>query len=82
MLLFSQTGKQSMVYSRVTKATYWPICCYTTLLVTKKLLKCQKAYLIVTRVISKDCQLLYGFVARLFAWNYEPIPGSQSEINN
>ena len=45
----------SLVYSRVTKATYWPICCYTTLLVTKKLLKCQKAYLIVTRVISKDC---------------------------
>ena len=55
VLLFSQTGIQTMVYSRVTKATYRTICCYTTLLVIRKLLKCQKAYLIITRVIPKDC---------------------------
>ena len=42
MLLFSQMGVQSMVYSRVTKATYWPICCYTTLLVTKEYVSVKK----------------------------------------
>ena len=55
VLLFSQMGIQSMVYSTVTKATYRAIRCYMTLLVIKKLLKCQKADLIITRVIPKDC---------------------------